>query len=818
MNNKRGWFFSIDALIALSLIVLVLAVFYPFVDVQQKQSEVHYDLIKVLSALDPENDGSSVLEETARLYWEDTSNLQPARDYIDVVIGELDFGNENVGIWINNQLVWPSDAEISDYGEASRVESARQMVFGLREGENAVGYSAFASLGSLLRQDYHYFGGYVGDGDITLRVEYNGVIEPTAELEAAVSSETGDFDVWVNNNFADTYEIIGDDFTPGIYSIPTTGATWGFQSGTNTVELRGENLHAAGGFLKITYDTNVQYEQPEKYYFPGIDGAVNIYDGFYVPGELTSLNVLLHMNSNADVFLNLGDVNIYEGNTGGVDQMISIDGGSIFTDLQEEGLTFADLSEETVPLRLGLVGVDYELDVAVDLISVYESTSTMASSLSNLKEAHLSVIDKIRDVATARMGLVGYRVSLPTPLSDALTNDFNYLTDRVNNWPANQFISQNRDLCKAIDDANQGAVFYFTDPNNQNPAGTTLIRVAIIMAAGDLTHCEGSDPLAAEHAADRACAAAAVHDITFYTIGFGNIGDQTRGALERIADCSDGKYVYESDLNLLVDIYDDVIDAIIARYQLQTVYTSENIETKLYSDSYIEFVYDPAEPESGVVFTVEKPFDTGSFDITDVFKVLEARVTSYSGPRWTDSVTVNNNLIYDLSSYGTTSYIELGDPFNVQLPVSSLQTGPNTVSLTTGLSPGETNGGSASNKIIYKVKGGAFAYSDIRINADGCVWHIEFEGNPVPQDFEIPSGATGDCYFDSTLGHEDGSIANLDDAYQEAVLDLLNLLDLNNDGRVDTMFSEQDLQISLDQVTGIPMPLSLEVEARTWYA
>ena len=53
-------------------------------------------------------------------------------------------------------------------------------------------------------------------------------------------------------------------------------------------------------------------------------------------------------------------------------------------------------------------------------------------------------------------------------------------------------------------------------------------------------------------------------------------------------------------------------------------------------------------------------------------------VTSYSGDRWTERVGINNDVVFNLSKYNI-SYVELGDPFLVNIPVAKVQTGDNIV-------------------------------------------------------------------------------------------------------------------------------------------
>ena len=130
--------------------------------------------------------------------------------------------------------------------------------------------------------------------------------------------------------------------------------------------------------------------------------------------------------------------------------------------------------------------------------------------------------------------------------------------------------------------------------------------------------------------------------------------------------------------------------------------------------------------------------------------------------------------------------------------------------------------GSAFNKIIYTIIKEASAFSPVAGSANGCTWNIRFEDDfteiiRIPLEYE----GTDECLYDpGTLGVENpgeyGDIENPNDAIQLAVLALLRKLDVNHNGKIDVLFTEQGLEISLVDVSGIPYGYTIEVQARTW--
>ena len=71
---------------------------------------------------------------------------------------------------------------------------------------------------------------------------------------------------------------------------------------------------------------------------------------------------------------------------------------------------------------------------------------------------------------------------------------------------------------------------------------------------------------------------------------------------------------------------------------------------------------------------------------------------------------------------------------------------------------------------------------------------------------------TNQCYYTEAEGQSYDST----DALQTTVVRLLQQLDLNFNNKVDIVFTEQDLQIDLSEVTGIPYTWSTEVQVRIW--
>jgi hypothetical protein len=685
-----------------------------------------------------------------------------------------------------------------NYNDAKNLEVERQVISGIKQGEGVTGFSARAFLSNSMQTEYFYFGGYVGEGNLSARIEYDGNIS-SAEMELTIND---DFQVYVNGNLAGAYNQSPSDFIPEKYSIPVTN----FVSGVNTIELVGDNLHISGGYIKITYEsTSVQYEQPIKYYFPGINGITNLYDGFYVPGQLNSLDIYLHVNNELNAFLIIGDVLVYNSSTNGI-ETITIPNSQL-----SALLNYNDLSMKTIPLRFGLENVTYLFNESkrADVFSVTSISGGMSSNIpgttikkiDSAKAANNQFIDIMLDNPLSRIGVIGYETVVKPEDYHPLSTDPAPLKAVVNQWKPGGSIC----VCCGVNTAVSGLL---------NQSNSSNFRSIVIMsdgAANSMCDEQGTGS-ASQDAINAACDAYNNHGIKVYTIGFGSDADAQ--TLQAMSACADGSYY--STIDDLIYIYEQIANELIeAIYYEQTLEVIGAIDSQLFSDSYIQFNYTKSPSPYGLITTSEQQFSnasSGSFSIPPTSSILETKVISYSGPRWTDEVRANGNLIYDLSSYGS-DYTRLGDPYVINIPNSSIQQN-NTITLTTGWNPGNSTTGSIDNKIIYTIIRQMISYnSSIASVAEGCLWTIQF-WDDTNLTSPIPTNYTGSslCSYDPI-----NQVYNANDAIQTAVYNLLKLLDLDLDGRLDTKITEQNLQISASEVTGIPYDWSTEIQVRRWW-
>lgn len=881
-RNKKAIFFSLDALIALIIILLSILVIYPILKYSQKESYIPEDIISSLSALRIGDinslkvsqwkiDGNitdlnkSVLEQIGEFYVSTNPTIKSlANELAEEILLTINT-NENIGIWYDDDLLASSNT--TSFENAKNVNVERQIISGIKEGNATTGYSARAFLTNSVQTKYYYFGGYVGEGNISLNIEYNGSLK-NVSLEITANK---DFRICINDEeCVGSFEPVGSEFEPK--NFPLEAYIGSFEPGPNTFKLVPadgiSNLHVAGGYLKLTYEDGVQYEQPIKYYFPGIEGLINIYDGFYVPGDLNELEVFLHYNNNNTMFFNIGNVTVFRGNSSGYDKTTLITN----TELLSKGLDYTLLSSKTVPIRLALENLSQTTSMIsgnADVILITDVSGSMGWRLNSTaggttrnncndpqlynnstKRVSLArCLDKnftasILSVPGNRVGLVSFsnNVIASHPLSGNLAS----LNTSINSYSELSStciccgINAAYNMLNSSSNSSRQKFIVIMSDGLANRRCTNIQSCAPFNAAitcpGNSNRCFNGTSTSGYDCGNDNCisnfgpsmnntiwsANRTKVDLNanISSVGFllSNCHDGSL-TLSEVARVGGGVYKLGNSAEELFQAYSDIAASIVSlSYVEQTVNITGNISSILYPDSYIEFNYTRERAPYGIIITEEKKFSdnyTGSFVIPTNSSIVETRVISYSGPRWTKEVsidnTTDNTIVYNLSEYGS-DYIKLGDPYAVNIPNPAVGDS-NTVRLTTGISPTNTSAGSEYNKIIYIILKNMVSYSAISEYTDGCNWSVQFEDN-TNLTLEVPAGATDPCYYksDDYAGPTGSS-----DALKIAVYKLFEKLDLDNNGKLDIKFTEQNLQVSSSEVIGIPFPWETVIQVRKWW-
>lgn len=495
--KNKGIFFSMDALIALLIILLVILIAVPTIKQKKIESKIDQDILVSLSSISAEEFDNNyvrslisegIITEPNKSLLEQIGNFFITNETIASNIAEEFLStiktNENIGIWLENNLV--SSKNSSPLEEARQIETSRQIISGIMLGQNITGYSSRAFLSSNVKNSYSYFGGYVGDGNLTLTSEYNGTISD-ADLELASNK---DFKLYINGIYAGNYSKSPSSTNPSCYELLSQINK--FQSGKNTLEFIANDLYIAGGFLRVKYRSEpVQTEK--KQYFPGVQGLINIYDGLFIPSTPNSIEINLDLESNFTAFLNIGNITVFNGTTNGR-QTLTIS-NSVLSSL----LDYQKLANKTTPIRLGLRNVSLIYNNQnLDILSVVDLSGSMDDNcpggsanpgetpckINDAKNATLDLINAVLNISGNKIGLMGFEDYAKKPDFHNLSNNSQTLNNIASNvWNADGSTCVCCGILKANSCFDQ-RIFYdnFNDQTNgANPSGWSISQSGSIV-------------------------------------------------------------------------------------------------------------------------------------------------------------------------------------------------------------------------------------------------------------------------------------------------------------------------------------------------
>ena len=305
-------------------------------------------------------------------------------------------------------------------------------------------------------------------------------------------------------------------------------------------------------------------------------------------------------------------------------------------------------------------------------------------------------------------------------------------------------------------------------------------------------------------------------NISVYTIGFGN--DADAATMQRM-NCSGGKFYNAIDTSKLQQAYNEIAGEINKlSFSGQIVNVSGALaRSAVFPNSYIEFNYTAPETQFNKLplgFETDRfgnNISSGTLTVYANTSVLDAKVTSYSGSKWTDNLVVNGNILYRLSDYGT-DYQILGDPFAVNIPIGNINQGANSITISTGTNSSASTGGSSDNRVIYTLLLNGFAdYSSVVAKADGCSWAVSFEDG-TSTTIKVPSNYNGAdvCSYSSKT-------YDANDALDNVAYSLFSNLDIDKDGKLDINIDENNLNVNTLTISKIPSlwgPAIIEI--RVW--
>lgn len=823
-----------------------------------KLSEANHPLITAELATENIVDGNNTLLELIGIYWalNQTSN---ATTLIS------DFLNETISDQLYVSLTMGDDSlyQYQDLTNKNNIVSGRRMITGIAQGKPLSGFSSSAYLKKVRNKktsSYAYFGGYYAQGNITTILNLPSDFDSTRLIDIILKVETpGIFDLEVNGDTC-LNDVTGETTNISYWNLMSCNAS--FTNNENNISfIYSSSLNTSsisGGFLKVIYTTDTlnQITTPgyKRYYFPEIDGFINLYDAFSAQGMINSWELNLTVYNEYDTFVTIGNETIF------------VAPGSNQTQNLIYSQSNTSLPPTQIPLRVGTTnlsnitvvedgdpadsflvtdvsgsmndcGLYYTQNISycsyeyrfwfwwqytecpytgtcssnecggtstTRNYNVYDKTvSTCNKTLIELaKEADDLFVDTVLGNSTLNeIGLVDF--SNNANPSTSLTNIPGVLKSEIATYTANGGtctccgINRAKDLLASSTDNKFMIVLSDGEPT------------MYCNGFSDYTGSSGDNSESRQDAIDSG-QEACDNNITVYTIGFGESMSAAGHDVMRQTACNDSLYFNATDVSTLAEIYENISNQILvaANYSSQTVNIIGNFsKATLSSDSYIDLYYSPITTESSqgrLSMVFESPQFGGcssSVSIPAGILIDDAFVTSFSSNHWTKSLIVNDVTVFNLTTYGS-DYSLLGDPFIIQIPSAVLIPGvANNFTLKIGDNPNNDSVCSPNNTFIYTALINASTpRSETYEEHEGCTWYVESETGKNST-LHIPKNYLGvnNCFYTSN-----NITYNKFDAYDDATHFLLNQLDPDRNGKIIVDLAESDLEITITLVSGIP--------------
>jgi len=342
----------------------------------------------------------------------------------------------------NFSLMMGNDSVLGNYSLANRSITVSSLIENTYGSGSNYGYMARAYLNEIRaqRSRYLYFGGFVGQGNISGTLflpDYQTITR--CEFYAF---SAGNVSVYVNGNLSGNFSLnpIASNFTANIVEDDVNTTT--FVKGNNSIKIAFNSndylqSYLGGGFLRVDYTTNAFYDElsgnNSRYYFPGAEGIINVYDGIYFSSNATA--IYLHYYNeipNAEIYLNLANATLYKSNVSG-EQSVLLNSTNISQAIALAGLNYSGIIGSTVPVKVGTktleskAGQGYGDAVLITDISGSMDTCDVDSNLTcdcdapppcsrariNVaKDSDEEFVNGMLNISGNRVGLVSFETSL----------------------------------------------------------------------------------------------------------------------------------------------------------------------------------------------------------------------------------------------------------------------------------------------------------------------------------------------------------------------------------------------------------------------
>src|SRR3989344_865764 len=378
----KGITFSMDSLFALLIIVVFVPVLLivsfqspeeKIISLLQTEAEDSINVVSNLRIQDVRNEpvindlfnrgvltdadlNSTLLEIIGALWASDNATLtEDANNISKNIINKLIPSTVKWRLTIENEIVYNSSENIT-----RTLTLSRRVLSGVAKGKPSKGFLSNAFIVGIEKRSssYVFFGGFVGQGNITAVVRDIPLNSSINSIYLELNSPSN-FSLYANGILCQQINA-SSGFNVSNLTISSSSCLNAIVGGAEnnlSINFTGNmsTSYIGGGFLKVSYDTEeFTTSTANRYYFPGVNGLVNVYDSFYVNGDISSMNVTLNYRTgvNYSVIMELANATIVNTTSNGTDEKVFVNSLNIENKLNSSGISYSYLSGKTIPIRM----------------------------------------------------------------------------------------------------------------------------------------------------------------------------------------------------------------------------------------------------------------------------------------------------------------------------------------------------------------------------------------------------------------------------------------------------------------------------------
>jgi hypothetical protein len=318
---RKGFLFSVDALIASIAIISAILIFSTLYVEEADVRHLQYtsdDMLGVLSELrvselnnsyvqyliaqgEIKNINNTLLEQIGEFWAFNKTDI--CGNFTRNITEELFPENKGYSITVGNEEMYRRN-----FSTHNDLVASRKMISGYEKSKPIKGSTSRAYLKSIREKTYSsfaYFGGFVGQGNISVFID--DVPSGVDVTEMYMELDAGDEFTLLINNIPCMGVFTPTDTYMSADSWNITGCSPFFSLGTKntfTLIFAGDisESYVGGGYIEVKYTTDEMQTVPlagkKTEWLPYIKGIINIYSSFYVPGALNNMTVYLHFFAN----------------------------------------------------------------------------------------------------------------------------------------------------------------------------------------------------------------------------------------------------------------------------------------------------------------------------------------------------------------------------------------------------------------------------------------------------------------------------------------------------------------------------------------